>query len=478
MRLALRNYIRSRYLFISIAYLAIAILVLFKFKAAGDDFAIFNETYSIGGTFWRPLEELISMIAKKWPNSYPYVNHILVILAHFGNGCMVVYLLKKYDINDTLKQWLFGLFLFSPAIMGGLLQPDGTGQVLCSFWAFVGLYFFREIKQTVLSYVLWLMFTFMAAMHKEVGITWFVVTPAIGYILSFRDWKSFWAAKHLRGFVIQITIGIIAVALYIILRFHYGATLGDQTGDSQYHVGVGLNVIKNFALLVGNSILPIDSVAFMGSPRMMYLVYITVILSLPISLWLFIRLFKVKWTQSLIIGVAGWLLVGIVSSSPHLIMAHCGELHTYAMVFPMLIIVAILLNNASIQLVQKIALTCFLVAYCITSIHKMIGTYQCGQHAEVYKEKLYDFLHDDESSLLILNVRSEDKFPKNYSSFYAGPHFHKNIIYWMYPRHEVTNYVFEYADTKKDAYQTINKMNIDKFDNVLIIDAPDVIQVK
>jgi len=331
--------------------------------------------------FWRPFEEIYRVLIGNVPWVYPWLNHLLVALAHVLTAYCLYQLCDCFKINKPVKTGVILYFLFSPFAMGTAMTVDAWTQAYAAFWGILSvLVYFRNTG--IKKYLFRLGCCVIAVFTKESGIVWFVVTPLFFYVLQIDTFSSIFKKENINKIALPVIVGVVFAIIYVVLRkllLPTGIGIGVDNPYDRYHVSIlSMRLFRNILMIIGGCFTSFDSVALFYYPRNWLLAGITIILNVPFLLLtgsLFVKAFSDKQRIGKIIVL---IIILFIVSSPHLIV-QVGEMHVY----PSLVISAIILGilYSGIKYSPKIymILAAFIISALISNIHKWIGAYTGGQ---------------------------------------------------------------------------------------------------
>ncbi len=405
------NYILGIYalLFIVLSYFTIQI------NANGDDWYPFSlPLWNLGlKDIFRPAEYIWVILAEEFPNSFPLLNHIIVLVCHLLNAIMLNVILKWFNIKETIRLILFGAFLFSPAVIAAVLSIDGTNQVISTTFCLLGFTMFYKYRNWC-GVTGWILLTMYACMHKELAMTWYVGTPFLSYILDRKD-SNFFEKKAIKNLLFMWVIGVIAVGAYLIIRvtFSLHHELGFTAAQDGNHALTlsPLNIFKNLVLISSTSVTTIDSVALLGTNRNYLLVFLTTILSLPFVVLLIKLMFKLASDKHKLLIILSLLFITITVISPHLLMDHCGEIHTYSFLLPYIIIVAYLINDINWNTSILVILCMFVVGMIISSVDKINEFIKTGSYSTILQKEIQEKTIGNPSKIYVIRILPTERKP-------------------------------------------------------------------
>ncbi|KAA6348780.1 hypothetical protein EZS27_003758 [termite gut metagenome] len=401
--------------------------------------------------FWRPFEYLFSIFLGFIPWSYPYLNHILVVIAHFFIAYILYWMCKKFEFNKKIAIGVVLFFLFSSGATGTVLSVDSLNQAYSTLWGLLSFVVLLKCKK-FLKYLFWVLFCFIAALCKESGIVWFCASPMLFFALRINTIESVFKKSELISFSRNLGLGLLFVVLYFIIRLSLqpeGVELGATEG--RYHLSFSLSIIRNIAVLFGGAMTSIDSIALFLSPRNYLLLFLTVVLNIPLLLCILFYAKQLihdgKKTGQVILLV----IIAVVVSSPHLVMKKAGEMHVYPTLFIVSLVFGILFNTYSYSTEKrkslgKICVVLFFISVIITDTHKWLSVYHYGMSSYNLSKEIFQHtpLPPPDKALLI-NVKYDEP---GYSIFHQSP-------YYAIGKGEAVKYFYNFKYPK-----VINRINI------------------
>lgn len=406
-------------IFVLPLYLIFSIATIF-IQPSGDDWAILTKpNWNLGiGPIYRPFEVLFSIVALKYPSTFPYLNHLVILLCHLLNTYLLYHLIRKFNVDEKTALISSMFFLFAPSVMGAVTSVDGTNQTISTFFSLLGFFGYYKHKG-LLKYLGWLAFTMMAAMHKEIGITWFIGTPLLAYIIDYPNRKVFFTSSSFKSLLFNATIGLIFVGIYFVIRINTSISGMISTNDvyPKYTIGLGKNLFVNLGLLLSSCATAIDTVAYFGYPKRYYLTILTVILSIPFAVLTAIRVYdktikEKQWNQIVL-----FIVFSIIVISPHLVMGRCGELHAYSLALPYSVLLAVIFNNKKSTKITTVILIIFGISIIIVDSHKWYGTYKNGYYGLKIANEIKEQTRGIPKRVKVITIIYRDSHIP-YSSFY------------------------------------------------------------
>jgi hypothetical protein len=464
-------------------YLFFAFAV-FKIQPSGDDWGLIDHPdWFLGvGPVYRPFEYFFSWLTLKFPGTFPYINHLIVLICHAFNAYMLYRLILKFKIARPVALYSSVFFLFAPAVMGTVTSIDGTNQVISAFYSLLG--FFAYFNYTGFKkYFLWLLLTMIAAMHKEIGITWFIGTPLLAYIINHKDEKEMLAPQNLKASILPYVLGVCFVVVYLVVRVNTSISgmigAADPKIFPNYRIEFGKNILINFSMLLGSSATAIDTVAYFGYPRKIFLVLLTIILSLPFLLLIAMRVYNRLFISKQWRLILMLLLFIITVTSPHLIMGRCGELHAYSMVLPFTIFLSVIFDGIKASPVLYTVMVLFGISIIIADFHKWHGAHRNGLNGLKIINAINSKTKVIPERIKVISVGHND-YHVSYSSFYQDEKLtYNNSLVWLH-FHDKIRKIDKVMLSAYDPLfhnkvdSVINESFKDNYQHVWIVDATNV----
>ncbi len=272
------------------------------------------------GYHWRPFDCWIGYIAGRNPALlYPAFNHILVVIGH-ALCCAAVFrmlLELKFSLRTCNIATLF--FFVNPATMATVLAVDSQNQTYSLLWGMVA--FIAYLRQ---KYAIWAIVVFIAALCKENGLMWALISPLLSFGFGRTD------AKTLRRDLL-LGIGIMAVYALAIIVLPREITIHDD------YVPEALTVPKNMVKFFFSSFFTIDYIYLLHNPsRNIILAMLTWIPSLPLFYLVVARKardFATRRYLCIFISMA-------IAAAPHIMTAY-SMMHTYGVLVFVALMVAV-----------------------------------------------------------------------------------------------------------------------------------------
>lgn len=435
------------YSVISVLLLTASIYVLpnnddwFIFRKFGKTFSenwpeIFNSYQS----YWRPVENLFSFIVVAFPLSFPYLNHVVVIVFHLLSALVLSKLSGVFIKNNNLKDLITIAFILNPMSMASVFSIDATAQVLATFSGLAATLIFFKYKG-FFRYFIWILLTLLATFSKETGIVWFVATPLLYFLNQLVNNPGGKISLN-RELIFNLIMGAFVVLCYFIARYSFypESFVIAQTNSPDSYVLTPDVFVKNILILFFAPIFSIDTTAIIYDKNIL-LSLITILLNLPWIYVLFrlIRNYLQNKTHFLVLGLM--LIIVVVASSPSLL-TRAGELSPHPVIPLLTLFLGIILAEFKEKLrFSKITLVLFFISLMIVDIHKYILIYQAGKVGNDIAIELKEKTKVNPENVLLLIVDNYSELKHGAFHPVAGRSFHEgDAAFWLYkykyPKHK------------------------------------------
>ena len=418
-----------KFRWVFICYAAVLSLVVLNIYPANDDWvygAPQPESNILEGLmpsqeFWRPIHNILSAFLGKFPRLFPMINHCLCLICHF-TLCLLLYALLKKIVRKPLAVYSGTLFFcLSPGIAATVSNPDMFEQLLAAlFGAAAALCFFKARSQgKTLYYLCWLVYALMAVLSKEHGIAWFLA-PVMLYMVYSYSQHDHGLARLFRENCLHLAAGLAGMFCYFALRFYLmgGVVLGSSSGRYALNFSP-LNILKNYALIIGSAVTSIDPLAIFLRPRNLSLAVVTLCISFVFLVYILVCLFDIfRNDRKKFIVIAGLFVCAGYISSPLVVMTRVADNTTYEMVFMMSLILGIVLASRNWSSRTCVIMSIMLLCMGCVLGHKLyaVHTYSLETH-EFIAEHRDDFLNIP-AKVFVYYVRD---VPNSGYSVYSAP---------------------------------------------------------
>lgn len=351
----------------------------------------------------RPFDFLLGCIVGWWPALFPVLNHLFIIIGHTLSALLIFAICKQLNFSSIATNIASIFFFFSPAILGATLACDGFNQTYAQFWGLLSLWCYLKGKRK-----LWIACIIMAALSKENGLAWAVVSPVVAYGFGLSIRRD--ALRHLG-------IGLlIAVAYFIIyLTITYTGIIPVEY-DEQYMDSSFTDHLKDFAQLMLYTWVPVDFMSLVYPPtRNWLLVASTLLLSLP-----FLLLLAGQWRQFRTLPFLSLVVAFFILASPHLVTL-VSIMHNYAALSMAAIIVGFIISNSASYRVKLlfISFALFLAAALFTDVRHYYAARQSGLTGQRLAMQAISAAPQPPRHALCINIDNEDE--PRYSNFCVRP---------------------------------------------------------
>jgi len=271
------------------------------------------------GYHWRPFDCWIGYIAGRDPALlFPAFNHLLVALGHTLCAAAVFRMLRELNFRLTTCNIGTLFFYVNPATMATVLAVDSQNQAYSLLWGIVAFMAYLRHR-----YVLWAALVLTAALCKENGLMWALISPLLAFGFGRTDGTTL--RRHT-----LLALGIMAVyggAIVLLPR--------DITIHSDY-IPEALTVPKNVVKCVFTSFFTTDYIYLLHQPsRRPLLALLTWLPSLPLFWFVFVRQarhFATRRYLSIFCAMT-------IAAAPHLLTAY-SMMHTYGVLVFVVLMVA------------------------------------------------------------------------------------------------------------------------------------------
>lgn len=457
----------------------------------GDDWGYFTKPnfnpswadFSPREHIWRPFDVLFGIILGYIPDWFPALNHLWILFGHFVNTIILYRILMMLNLNHN-KAILGSLIFFSsPAIAATTFGCDSINQTYALTYGLVATLMYVSGKK-VLNILGWIFFTFLALLSKESGIVWFVATPMIGFLIQYNRFPFNLKEKASREFYFHVFLGLFFAVLYFLFRYfilNNPEVFGSKDPNSEGSLSIfSVSFVRNTLVLFGSGISSIDSFSLFKPQRNYFFIILTLLLNIPF-LYFLVKGFFLAIKNGRLIILIGFLLIGFVVSSPHLILAHSAEMHAYPTVFFVVIIMTICLNEIKHSVKSKLAIVFYFIAVLISNANKWRALYDTVKGGEFIANEVFKQSRKPPKNVAF--IFAHDPRP-GYSVFmqsplrsFGGGKIMKKYFDWKYPENiesfKVNEQNKEELKRKMDSLVQ-EKLTNKKFDVLWVVEAEKV----
>ena len=382
----------------------------------------------------RPWDALFGLFVGHFPALFPVLNHVVIILGHTLNACLVFSICSRLGLKPTAVNMATLFFFFSPATLGATLACDGLNQTYAQLWGLMALwiYLFRRSW-------LWIACIVMAALSKENGLAWAVVPPVVAYAFGRADRRQ--AMHHVgTGLIIAVCYAIVFIAIMSsgIFNIEY---------DESYMHNSWTAHAKDLAQLLAFTWLPIDFVSALYAPtRNWTMVALTAATALPFLIVLIIRGVRQLNSRRLLLII----LCYIILASPHIV-SLVSIMHNYAPLSMAAMMVAIIIDRTPAKKSVVVAFSLFLLADIVTDLHHYQAARESGQLSRHMATQALEQT-DLQTTTRVLCINIDDPSEPHYSSFCVRP---VDAFAWGLSAIHFSHYTFK---------PTISELTLPSFD--------------
>lgn len=424
-------------------------------------------------TFWRPFDALYGGLMGLIPKLFPYLNRVMVIVAHLLNAMLLDWILHKTHISLTWRRFAVCFFVFSSAAWAVTLSPDALNQAFSLLFGLVAIHL--HLRKGGLYYLLPCL---LALLWKESGISWFFVIPLLDACLLGKTWNSFRQDKQLlKQCLTQVVASLLVIAAYFVTRFALYGEIALGTDEGTYQIGIfSIGTIKNAVLLFASACTGIDSVGLFGRERTLIWVATTAILSLAFFIAWAVCLIRLITKKQAIFPLVCLALCALGLAFPLMIMGNAGEMHAYPVLCAMAVLYAYVFHRSGLAFrLLAIPIAMLFTAFIIASVHKMVSIYDYSTRTKALTASIhsqYDTPSEPTLFIVIDNWEGYSIFDQpaikgTSDGLSVRPYHH-----WM----EMTHFLYEAKDEgEADAYIRENQ---DRYTTIFIVRGETAQRVK
>ncbi len=360
-----------------------------------------KERFLFFGYHWRPFDSIFGYIVGRNPQLlFPLLNHICVVIGHVGGTILLYQILLKLDFGKTSRNLATLFFFLSPGMLATVLAVDGLNQTYANLWALASALAYLSLKGRK-KYVFWLVFVAIGTLCKENALMWAVIVPILAFGFDKIDFRT--CRKDL-------FIGFI-------LMFFYAAAIFILPKNIEIHpeyVPEGSKIVTSFFKFLLTTWMAVDFAALLHAPsRNIFFASVTILLSLPLLYFIFIKNYSLFKQKSLICLV----LSLFIAVAPHLFTVF-SMMHTYAGLALAAIIIGTIIDQTKHRKWLKIVFISYFVAAIFVDVHLWWKSYQSGLIGrEMAREIIVKTAQPPKNAFLII---IEDDYPR-LSSFCVVP---------------------------------------------------------
>ena len=370
--------------------------------------------------FWRPFDRLIEVVLGAFPALFPWLNHTIVLCAHFLL-CLILYKsLLKITKDKANALWFTLFFCFSPGIVPVVSQTDAINisySLLMGVLACV-LFFHsqdQDNRNRIWCRLGYFCTAMMSVLFKENGIVWFTA-PVFFHLI----WEYAFSNASLFELVKKHTFpffsGLCGCAGYFVIRFSlmHEIALGDGTGAYMINFSP-LNILKNYMITLAGSCAALDSLALLGTPRKFGLFLCSVAASVPFISVVLTALWRLQRNRRAFVVIVG-IFFGILGvAAPYVVMNHVAEMSVYPTVFLFSIMWGVLFSVSPQQRTfLKASLGILFAGMLLTSGHKFVSLWDYTHEVRRYLAGFSSLFAKQPQNVLVYYV---EDVPLNFSLY-------------------------------------------------------------
>jgi hypothetical protein len=317
-------------------------LVAFPILPAGDDWGGIGpiDTFSIQlllpdkqSFFWRPLDKIFRYVfihgGDLWKfHSFVLCGHVLTVVVLFNT-------LQKLNRSTSFNFILTVFFGITPSITAAIWSFDSITQVYCTLFGLLAarLHLANVMRYNLLSYLL----IIVAIFWKESGLGWAFLVPFLGYLQKIN---SIHINDNLRELFKKIAVSVLLVCSYLMLRFALNEGNIAGANSERYSINYSLlTLAKNTLMLLGASIVPVDTLEIMSEKK-----YTNSVLAIAAWLVFLTSACKIKLSPRFVNG--NFLTVVFAAAAlfcmlaPHIILSNVSEMYVYTILAALILLLS------------------------------------------------------------------------------------------------------------------------------------------
>jgi len=384
---------------------------------AGDDWRTSSPLFALEwnalrpNMLWRPFEPVVRrLIGFAATMVYPSALHALVIVGHAMTGFFVYRLLREARTTAWAAGIATALVLIFPGAGAAVWSVDSAVQTWstgCGLWS-VFLLATRRQHRWPLA---WLAPAFLSMVWKESGTAWPIAAPCLVALIGSWTQPLEW-----RRTCRALTLGIGLLACYLLIRTSLAQTGGIGAAAGRYSLSLSPVVLgRNFGMLGAVALLPIDTLALLGSPRNLGLAATTAAAGIPLLL-------LCVWACIRTLGVARIFLATaslVVIAVPHLVLEHVSEMYAHPLIAgaALVFLPALCAFGIGRRVVTAGAACAFLGAL-LSDAHKLTAMIEAGHSASDVGIRI---VAEHAQAPRIICAVPAVNFPAGYSVFQISP---------------------------------------------------------
>ena len=285
-------------------------------------------------------------------------------------------------------------------MLATVLAVDGLNQTYANLWGLIATILYMSLSGRK-KYIAWLFFIFIATLCKENALMYALIAPILSFAFGLINKTTFYK---------DLIIGVILMAVYALAILLLPSNIDIHP---EYVPSVSKTIKDIFKFLL-STWFAVDFVSLLYQPnRNILIAAITLLLSLPLLYYVFVKNIKSFYNKQLI----GLVICLLLAVAPHILTVF-SMMHTYAgLPFAALIIGAIIHKNP-ITKKWKLALFLYFIAAIFVDIHLTYLSYKSGQLGKKMAKQAIEKTNSSPNSVYIVII--EDLHP-HFSSFCVPP---------------------------------------------------------
>ena len=343
--------------------------------------------------YWRPIEDVMMTLEGRHPWLFPYLNHFAAVTCGFIAAAIACSLaIRRLGVGARTMVWVTTLGMIMANNMGALLSVDSITQTSATMFGIISVALFCSSLPVRWRYPLWIIAGFMACLSKETGVVCFVVGPLFKLVCTYRGQVGVSVKSMIGRGMRMVGVGLVPAVIYLgayatlkhmaepteVAAATTVAAQADRpdfmenlTESQMSHRLTPATFIKNIAIEYVLGIWPVDTSAVYYPNRL--LLVLTALLGMG-GIVLIYRLLRGGKDR---VELVGLMLIVLVASAPSMI-TRAGEISPFISNIYLLMLIGVLVRDATWTRAMTTMLAMWLVATLITDIHKFSLAYRGG----------------------------------------------------------------------------------------------------
>ena len=319
------------------------------------------------GMTWRPFDAIMGYVNAIDYHLYPFLNHILIFIAHIGSTFAIYRLSKLLGFKKVASNITTLFFYISPCTMGTILSCDALNQSYSHLWGIISVILYLTTNGYK-KYIAWSICIYLSVLSKDNGLAWAIVPPIIAYTFDKIDKKTLYK---------ELAFGLAITISYAIIRLTIPHTYIKNGSYEEDMVSIHSR-IKGMINWICYTWFAADYIAIVHKPsRNLWIGFLTTILSC-------IFMLKIWCNKGIMHKKQIWLLIItiFIVASPHLLIS-MSIMNTYSSLGIVSLTIGYLVNENKCKeiTIQKIFL-CYVTAAIITDVHHWYKAWQTSLPGE------------------------------------------------------------------------------------------------